>query len=812
MKKIIYSNITRVFAFLLMELLVVLSVGMTYYLGNTSYTMDSIKDIVNGKSYIASQRFQDQIVNNINTANNFLESMRYFEVAGEYNGNKEVTLSEFLDKEESISNYSTTQTYRLQDLVDWSQQDTQPVTFYEQLVEMISSDDADDTSYIISYLDKKTMESVISPTLESSDAPENERKQDLLVRLQKLGYNITMETMDTLVKKEPYKTLPLGSTIIKYCFQNDDFSELGKINEEMQTVLSKIQNEYQFYKKYETLFKGLDRSNFKIYIQDYKQEVILNNCIDTNTNYQSYFETNETNVIGGGVVYNAETKEFYYTDYVNDDLNLDLFKIPGQVNYIYAVGVDLSYPHNDEFLSGYKEYTNTENILIAMLISGVVILLCFIYLTAVAGRKAKDEVIYLNGFDQSKTEIGASIMLLLGIVDIVMINEFLRSRATYVGGIITLSIGVGLFVLGFLSLVKRIKAGELWKNSIVYGVLHWICIFFKYRKATTKTFILYSGYIFITFLVLVTGIGSGNLFVFFIWFLFVSAVGFFLLKEAVARQSILNGIEKISEGDLEYKINASNLSGGNEILANAINNIGEGLHNAVDASVRNERLKTDLITNVSHDIKTPLTSIINYVDLLKRENIEDEKIRGYIEILDSKSQRLKNLTEDLVEASKISSGNIKLEMSKIDFVELINQTEGEFSEKFERKGLQIIKTLPKEHVLIEADGRRMWRVVENLYNNVAKYAMGNTRVYVDVKTDSNHVLFSIKNISESPLNIEADELTERFIRGDISRSTEGSGLGLSIAKNLTTLQNGSFQIYLDGDLFRVTIAFPRVES
>lgn len=295
-----------------------------------------------------------------------------------------------------------------------------------------------------------------------------------------------------------------------------------------------------------------------------------------------------------------------------------------------------------------------------------------------------------------------------------------------------------------------------------------------------------------------------------LWLSFSAVVGFFLLREAVARQTILNGIKEISNGDLEYKIDTSNLSGSNEILADAINNIGEGLHSAVDASVRNERLKTDLITNVSHDIKTPLTSIINYVDLIKRENIENDKIRGYIEVLDNKSQRLKNLTEDLVEASKISSGNIKLEMTNINFIELVNQTEGEFSEKLENKNLQMIRKLPEEPIFILADGRRMWRVIENLYNNVAKYAMRNTRVYVDVKADEKKVIFSIKNISENPLNIEAEELTERFIRGDVSRSTEGSGLGLSIAKNLTTLQKGDFEIYLDGDLFRVTIIFPRV--
>jgi len=226
-------------------------------------------------------------------------------------------------------------------------------------------------------------------------------------------------------------------------------------------------------------------------------------------------------------------------------------------------------------------------------------------------------------------------------------------------------------------------------------------------------------------------------------------------------------------------------------------------------SMKNERLKADLITNVSHDIKTPLTSIINYVDLLKREDIPNERAQNYLEVLEQKSQRLKQLTEDLLEASKISSGNITLQMERINFVELVYQTGGEFNEKFEAKGLTAITKLPREPVVIMADGRRIWRVVENLYNNVAKYAMANTRVYVDMTMEEDWVTLSIKNISQNALNIQADELTERFIRGDVSRSTEGSGLGLSIAKNLTELMGGEFEIYLDGDLFKVSISFRR---
>ena len=222
-------------------------------------------------------------------------------------------------------------------------------------------------------------------------------------------------------------------------------------------------------------------------------------------------------------------------------------------------------------------------------------------------------------------------------------------------------------------------------------------------------------------------------------------------------------------------------------------------------------MKADLITNVSHDIKTPLTSIINYVNLIKLEHIDNERVNGYIRILDAKSQRLKQLTEDLVETSRITSGNVKLDMQKIDLVELIYQTAGEFNEKFEAKELTIVTKLPKTEVMILADGRQLYRVIENLYNNVAKYALEKTRVYVDVHVLEEKVTFSIKNVSERSLALEnsnAGDLTERFIRGDASRTTEGSGLGLSIAKSLTQLMGGIFFIGVDGDLFKASITFP----
>lgn len=198
------------------------------------------------------------------------------------------------------------------------------------------------------------------------------------------------------------------------------------------------------------------------------------------------------------------------------------------------------------------------------------------------------------------------------------------------------------------------------------------------------------------------------------------------------------------------------------------------------------------------------------MDILKRENIQDPKIRGYLDILEAKAQRLKTLTEDVVEASKVSSGNIVLEYMDVDLAEMIQQTEGEFAEKFAARNLSVVVNLPDEPAVIHVDGRRMWRVLENIFGNAAKYAMPGTRVYADLSVDEENVRFSLKNVSEQQLNIAADELTERFIRGDISRSTEGSGLGLSIAKSLAEMQGGRFELYLDGDLFRVNILFPRV--
>ena len=286
-------------------------------------------------------------------------------------------------------------------------------------------------------------------------------------------------------------------------------------------------------------------------------------------------------------------------------------------------------------------------------------------------------------------------------------------------------------------------------------------------------------------------------------------------RKALERFEIQEAIEAIASGALDTKLNVEEFHGQERELAGAVNNIRAGLSDAIMDRIRNERMKADLITNVSHDIKTPLTSIVNYVDLLKRENLENENARHYIRILDEKSQRLKQLTEDLVEASKISSGNIKLDIQTIDLVELLYQTGGEFNERFEARDLTIVTKLPHNSVMIKADGRQLYRAIENLYTNAAKYALENTRVYVELDVDKDHAIFTIKNVSKTPLVAQEEggkDLTARFVRGEESRTTEGSGLGLSIAKNLTNLMGGEFDITVDGDLFVATITFTIVKT
>ena len=323
-----------------------------------------------------------------------------------------------------------------------------------------------------------------------------------------------------------------------------------------------------------------------------------------------------------------------------------------------------------------------------------------------------------------------------------------------------------------------------------------------------KIFIIGIGCIIINLCSLIFGYGGTII----IPCLTVSIFTAYILKKLAYLSEIMDGTEKIKNGDLEYKIPIKD-DDNFTVLAENINNIGQGLENSIEDALKSERMKAELITNVSHDLKTPLTSIINYIELIKKEkNIEPDYINDYIKVLDSKSKRLKVLIEDLFEASKASSGNLEINMDKIELRQLLRQSIGEMEEKILESNLDIRLNLPEDKVYIYADGRRMYRVLENLLSNIIKYSLNNTRVYIDLNVNEGKVTLIMKNISSYELNFDPVEIMERFKRADESRNTEGSGLGLAIAKDLVNLQGGKFHIEIDGDLFKSVLEFDELNQ
>ena len=275
--------------------------------------------------------------------------------------------------------------------------------------------------------------------------------------------------------------------------------------------------------------------------------------------------------------------------------------------------------------------------------------------------------------------------------------------------------------------------------------------------------------------------------------------------------ALLEGVKRMRGGDLEAKVDDKYLIGSFREFAGELNGLADVAMVAAQKQLKSERMKTELITNVSHDIKTPLTSIINYVDLLQMPHTEEQE-KAYLEVLSRQSQRMKKLIEDLMEMSKASTGNIQVEIGRIDAVEAVNQALGEFADKLSAAGLTPVFHQSEETVYLLADGRLLWRAMSNVLSNAVKYALPGTRLYVDVSAVEDKAVISFKNISGAQLNISAEELMERFVRGDSSRNTEGSGLGLNIAKSLMELQKGQLQLLVDGDLFKVTLVFPRAEE
>ena len=504
-----------------------------------------------------------------------------------------------------------------------------------------------------------------------------------------------------------------------------------------------------------------------------------------------------------------------------------------------------------EYMYGYDELNSADRVyaqnlmrliynvsgwwLCAVLVGAAGAIACLVFLFMGAGHRKGKEGTRQNLLDRIPLDLYAAGCFALAFVWMLLFVELTEGMAYFFAfspeGITFLAFAcIVIYVAGlvalapFLSFATRVKAGGgiWWRNTAIcwalklcwravrwcWGLVKRFCGWLWYM--TTKISIVWRTALIVLAVLLANffiAMSMHSDFALFCWLLLMAAVFLLACFGAWQMKSLKAAGEKLAAGEFEYKIDTKHMYWEFKHHAENLNSIGDGMAAAVEQRMKSERLKTELITNVSHDIKTPLTSIINYVDLLERPHTPEEGAE-YLEVLERQSKRLKKLTEDLVEASKASTGNISVTLAPTSTIEIINQSLAEYGQRMEAGKLSVLINVPEPAPAVRADGRLLWRVMDNLFNNVVKYAMPETRVYVDVRTSEGNAVISVKNISRAALNVSAEELMERFVRGDASRSTEGSGLGLSIAKSLTELQHGQFSISTDGDLFKAEITLP----
>lgn len=602
--------------------------------------------------------------------------------------------------------------------------------------------------------------------------------------------------------------------LLDYLNLKEQFETDGVYDENRPETVNASQERISDYKIYNNKY---DQNNTNVYywLGDLKDGTYVTNMHDVEkqedayekaVNYGRYLSYNnktfrfETNI--GGIENNYYQNMAQYNELQKGD-------------YTLIVAVDVNFPQEDDLAVAKREFDKlfpwAQRSLVLAAVGLIVWLVGLCYMTVAAAKRSEDKEIHLANFDKLRTEIPIALLFVFSVA-----LAALGMRVHHQDyGVMGRMVIVGTFtVLGdcafmgmYLSLVRRVKADTFFENSY----LHWLIVNLKdtlhNRYLGNRMTLVIWGIVLENVVVAYLAFHCGFIWAYILLIIFQLFTLIYFSQRVIQRRKILEGIDQITQGKFDYKLNLEEYQGDEYQLAEGINHISEGLANAIGESVRDERMKANMITNISHDIKTPLTSIINYIGLLRREKIDNPNAESYIEVLESKAMRLKQLMEDLVDVSRISSGNVILQMDDIDLVELVRQTGGEFNEKLEQKGLNVISKFPKEAVMIYADGRQLWRVIGNLYNNTSKYAMPDTRVYVEVAKDGYEASFTMKNISEKLLNVDADALAERFVRGDESRSTEGSGLGLSISKMLTELMGGKFEISLEDDLFRVKVTF-----
>ena len=820
--RILQHCLAAIIAFIISYALVGSSVMISSQNGYYSY---NIYESDKGRKYEDSYLFNNILGNNMSDVLKLVAIRSQIETAGTYDDKKKIDVTAYVNRKSNLSGDYITAVYYLSDLLKWAQNgfnyETKDFTD-EEAKEFLGST----TTYthlknnvysggMNSYLNSQIEGNSVVFSVSSNTIVSGGKHTYLLSRYQTVdGRNVE----DIVSNWDEYNALCSNVTdaarnlLTNYQLYGKSLEYYDYLNTNIRYYITRtIDGKSEIYTNISELSGETTGKDIKKIFSDYGKYIY----------YCPYELEYETNTLIKENMLRSVIKNFNYA-------------YPDQMKLYIAV--DTSYPANDSFTEGKKTFGSfmpyKAQLYVLCAISLIMyFVLMFIYIMDISkssrllqdadGDNAVRSIAPASGsslFTEAFALIGILIMAFPAVVYWLLSMAGLsfdggaHKYIPYVFAAAFFIVSIG-FLFGVYGVIQRVYDKSVFEKSFIralaLGTKKLIVNTTDNANVIIRTWVPYVFFVAMNLLLYRLGI-PGIVIAVILDFI----VGIFVYRQNKDRDRIIHVIGNIENGDVKAKVDVNELHGDNINLAMAVNSIGEGIDRAVNTSMKDEKLKADLITNVSHDIKTPLTSIINYVDLIKREDIDNERVNEYVDILDRKSQKLKQLTEDLVEASKISSGNISIQISKINFVELVNQTIGEFYEKLEKNDLQVIFKPQMQNMQIYADARHLWRVIENLLNNVCKYALAGTRVYIDMqerKEIDKMVVFSIKNISAKELNVDADELTERFIRGDESRATEGSGLGLSIAKNLTLAQNGTFDIRLDGDLFKVIIKFRAAE-
>ena len=466
--------------------------------------------------------------------------------------------------------------------------------------------------------------------------------------------------------------------------------------------------------------------------------------------------------------------------------------------------------------TGFKEfaYKNRNSMMVYGFIAGITALACFVFLICSAAHRSGTEDCVLLRQDKMPYDLYLPSAILLGTGLCAMLVECVAYELNTVKAVaaaLIMACLAGVFMALCMTTAARIKTGTLFKNTLIYrlctGVGMGASSMLSSISGAWRFSLAFAGYLLVNAVLSYRFFTRGG-FLAFLLLLAINGGALYLLLNMIRQMRTLSAAgQAMANGDLSYCVDTSDMKREFREHGENLNSIGRGMAIAVNERMKSERFKTELITNVSHDLKTPLTSIVTYIDLLQKEDIQDEKAKEYIDTIARQSKKLKKLTEDLIDASKASSGALNVNMERVNISELLRQSSAEYGERMEAVNITPVVNMPEEDIYVRADGRLLWRVVENLLQNICKHGMPGTRAYLEARTENGRAVVSFKNISQQQLNIPVEELLERFVQGDESRSRGGSGLGLSIAESLTELMKGKLKLSLDGDLFKVELWF-----